>query len=313
MIEEHDRKEDTSETAQQRLSRRRLIKRSGAVVAAGGAGAVIAGCTPDESKSPSLPVGAESSPISLATPVASEERPPEPLAYFRPKEAAIIDAMTARIMPGDPDDPGAREAGVLFYIDRLLASGDGFAEPTYRQPPFASTYSGDEPPDNGVPSGFSTIWVHEDEIDRYGFQSMLTPRESYRAGIAALDRFAQSEYGSGFADLSEEDQNEIIQALVDDEAEGFDEPSAADFFAMVRQHTLEGMFADPRYGGNRGLVGWRMLDYPGAQRAYTPRDMKTEGHRRPPQALDDLPHFAPGRHDDHENVLLPVSGSEKER
>jgi gluconate 2-dehydrogenase gamma chain len=46
--------------------------------------------------------------------------------FFTPAEATEIDALTARIIPTD-DTPGAREAGVLYFIDRALvtfANGD---------------------------------------------------------------------------------------------------------------------------------------------------------------------------------------------
>src|ERR1700736_3509413 len=46
--------------------------------------------------------------------------------FFSPAEATEIDALSARIIPTD-DTPGAREAGVLYFIDRALvtfASGD---------------------------------------------------------------------------------------------------------------------------------------------------------------------------------------------
>jgi gluconate 2-dehydrogenase gamma chain len=46
--------------------------------------------------------------------------------FFTPAEATEIDALSARIIPTD-DTPGAREAGVLYFIDRALvtfANGD---------------------------------------------------------------------------------------------------------------------------------------------------------------------------------------------
>lgn len=33
----------------------------------------------------------------------------------------MVEVIAARIRPGTPDDPGAREAGVVYYIDRELA------------------------------------------------------------------------------------------------------------------------------------------------------------------------------------------------
>jgi gluconate 2-dehydrogenase gamma chain len=43
---------------------------------------------------------------------------------------------------------------------------------------------------------------------------------------------------------------------------------SADFFETVRCHVLEGVFGEPQYGGNRGLVGWRLVGFPGQQFGY---------------------------------------------
>lgn len=78
------------------------------------------------------------------------EPPPPPdlecaTGFFTPHEARTVDALVGRILPGDPDDPGAREAGVVNYIDCLLAVG-GFAEPVYMQPPFPAPRDEDDEP-----------------------------------------------------------------------------------------------------------------------------------------------------------------------
>jgi gluconate 2-dehydrogenase gamma chain len=303
------------------VSRRGFLKLSGAALLAGVAGGQDAPPTSSEPLHAPHHPPASPYPVSPSTPVVQQfpgephsEVPyappsppsPETLRFFTVAEARAVEALTARILPGDPDDPGAREAGVVTYIDFLLSQAHGFAEPVYREPPFAETYAGDEPPENGDPR---VIWVPEDELERYGFQSPLTPREAYRAGLAALERFAQAEHGASFADLEEAQQDAILEALEDDEAEGFTAPSAAEFFGMVHCHTVEGMFADPAYGGNRELVGWRLLDYPGAQRAYTAQDMLTNGHNRIPRSLHDLAHVHPGE-PANRFVRLPVVGSD---
>ena len=41
--------------------------------------------------------------------------------FFFYQEVIALDALVARIVPGDASDPGAREAGVVTYIDRALA------------------------------------------------------------------------------------------------------------------------------------------------------------------------------------------------
>lgn len=43
------------------------------------------------------------------------------LLTLRPREAATVEAIGARIWPGGPSEPGAREAGTVQYIDRALA------------------------------------------------------------------------------------------------------------------------------------------------------------------------------------------------
>ncbi len=46
------------------------------------------------------------------------------LVHFTPAQAAQVDAISARILPSD-DTPGAREAGVVYFIDQSLT---GFAK-----------------------------------------------------------------------------------------------------------------------------------------------------------------------------------------
>ncbi len=45
---------------------------------------------------------------------------PGALAFLKPEEAAVVDAIAAQIIPTD-STPGAREAGVVIFIDRALA------------------------------------------------------------------------------------------------------------------------------------------------------------------------------------------------
>src|SRR5216683_7291355 len=58
-------------------------------------------------------------------------RPPK-LEFFTPEQATEIDAITARIIPTD-EMPGAREAGVLYFIDRGLATFSADDQKTYRE------------------------------------------------------------------------------------------------------------------------------------------------------------------------------------
>jgi gluconate 2-dehydrogenase gamma chain len=153
------------------------------------------------------------------------------------------------------------------------------------------------------------ITVNEEELERYGYQASFTAREAYRTAIAAIEVHARQEYGSAFVDLDDEQQDEVVEALEDGEIEIFDhEPSTEQFFEMLLRHTAEGTFGDPMYGGNRRMMGWEMLGYPGAQREYSPREM-LEGTDRPSQSLAHLTPQHPG-HETHPGAALPVAGSE---
>lgn len=235
-----------------------------------------------------------------------------PLRFFTPHEAVTVEAFAARLLPGTPADPGAREAGVIYYIDNLMAFQDGFAESVYREPPYAESYEGATPPQRA--DKHQVIWVPADEIERYGYQSMYTPRDVLRMGVSGLDRFANTEYEADFIELTEEQQDQLIQLMVDGEATGFEPLSGESFFHALRRYTNEGMFSDPVYGGNRNMVGWALIGYPGAQRAYTVNDVVTEGQAaaRPRWSIADMPHFHPGE-PVGPNTVLPVTGSEERR
>jgi hypothetical protein len=39
---------------------------------------------------------------------------------------------------------------------------------------------------------------------------------------------------------------------------------------------MEGMFADPVYGGNKNYAGWRLVEFPGAQEQFTAKDLASK-------------------------------------
>ena len=82
--------------------------------------------------------------------------------------------------------------------------------------------------------------------------------------------------------------DQIVGTLEDGSASGFSTVKADAFFKMVRTDIIEGMFGDPAYGGNRNKAGWRLINYPGAQRGYTVEDMHTETSNREPQSLAEM-------------------------
>src|SRR5262249_62324985 len=83
-----------------------------------------------------------------------------------------------------------------------------------------------------------------------------------RRGLASLDAYCHKAYKEPFRLLSAAQQDEVIAALEQGKASEFSWPSAAAFFNTVRTHTMEGMFADPIYGGNKDFSGWRLVGFP---------------------------------------------------
>jgi gluconate 2-dehydrogenase gamma chain len=105
---------------------------------------------------------------------------------------------------------------------------------------------------------------------------------AYRRGLAELERHCRDEARASFADLEADRQDALLSEL-DEIAAGLEagEDPATDprrlvmarLYAMVRQHTFEGLFGDPAYGGNRDGVGWRLVGFPGAQWGYSAPQM----------------------------------------
>lgn len=101
-------------------------------------------------------------------------------------------------------------------------------------------------------------------------------QDFYRRGLASLDAHCRGAYKESFIHLTPEKQDEVITALEAGNATGFSWPSAREFFSILRTHTMEGMFADPLYGGNRNFAGWRLVGFPGAQAIFSPTDLKSK-------------------------------------
>jgi gluconate 2-dehydrogenase gamma chain len=98
----------------------------------------------------------------------------------------------------------------------------------------------------------------------------------YRRGCAALEAHCQQAHKKPFAQLTAAQQDEVITAIEQGKAPSFTWPSAQAFFNTLRTHTIEGMFADPVYGGNQDFAGWKLVGFPGAQPAFTEADMKSK-------------------------------------
>ena len=110
-------------------------------------------------------------------------------------------------------------------------------------------------------------------IDRALGGALATSRPAYTSGLAALDRYAKSSRGKAFTELSATDQDSVLIDVETGAATGFT-GSSAQFFALVLNHTHQGTFGDPYYGGNANFIGWDLIGYPGVRTMVTAADQQ---------------------------------------
>jgi hypothetical protein len=186
------------------------------------------------------------------------------LRFFSGHQAAVVEDATARIAPGPADDPaevghpGAREAGVVYYIDGMLgalatieaggaASGQGGAS---GGAPVPAVFAGG-PWSNRHTSGpdLMASFIALDPVSSIAWRERLAGwQRQYVSGIAALDSHA----GGDFTKAAPVEQDKILASS-----------AVSTFLSLLFEHTIEGLYSNPEYGGNRGLAGWQDISYPG--------------------------------------------------
>ena len=160
-------------------------------------------------------------------------------AFLNPEEGAFVEALVDHMVPADELTPKGTDLGLNIFIDRSLAGGWGKGERLYMQGPWKP----------GVPS--------------QGYQLPLTPAELYRTGITAANAHCVKTYQKSFDKLSAAQREEFLLALQGGKVTFENGPPARVFFTTVYQTVMEGMFADPMYGGNKNQAGWKMIGFPG--------------------------------------------------
>ncbi|HVT65818.1 MAG TPA: gluconate 2-dehydrogenase subunit 3 family protein [Mycobacteriales bacterium] len=184
--------------------------------------------------------------------------------FFTPHEAAVVKAAAARLVPGPDDDPteklydspGATEAGVVYYIDHMLAAFSFRVPKIFAGGPWSDRHGG-----------------HEDHMKHF---VPLAPRQrvawkkriaqlqkAYRKAVKQLDAAA----GGSFATAPASKQDQVLTDL-------------GDVRDLIFGHTIEGMYSVPEYGGNRAGNGWKGIYWPGdaMPRGYTANEVeKSDG------------------------------------
>lgn len=252
-----------NEKGSKNYSRRDFLKTSGIATGALIGGGIIGGLIganagQDGATSTSTPPNAPPNQGGSETGSAGGLRG---LQFFKNNaEFEILAQATERIFPEDDLGPGAIALGVPYFIDGQLAGAYGENSKEYMQPPFFP--------------GEST----------QGYQSRLRRNEMFRQGMEIMQREAQSRFNADFVDLEGEQMDEILTAFQEDEIQ-MKGVSSLFFFRLLRQATLEGAYADPIYGGNQNMEGWRMKNFPGHQAAYINEIESEEFVEIEPQSL----------------------------
>ena len=232
-------------------SRRKFLKNSGIAVGGIAVGGVLGGL-----------LGGNGEPAQQAstTPVAPVENFNQALMFFTPEQLEIVDAATERIFPKNDKGPGAKELLVVYYIDHQLAGAWGTGATEYTSGPFFP----------GAPT--------------QGYQGRLNRQQIFRIGLKGMQDYSQKTYQKNFANLEVEEQDAVLTEFAEGNVK-LGGITSSHFFGELRGATLEGAYSDPLYGGNAGMEGWKMKNFPGHQMSYM--DIIEEEYTEiPPLALN---------------------------
>jgi gluconate 2-dehydrogenase gamma chain len=186
--------------------------------------------------------------------------------FLNPDEAAFVEALVDHMIPADELTPKGTDLGLNIFIDRALAGSWGKGDRLYMQGPWKQ----------GTPS--------------QGYQLPLTPADLYHAGIAATNRYCVKTYGKAFDQISADQRQEVLVGLNAGKVSFDDGLAARVFFTTVYQNVMEGMFADPIYGGNKNKAGWKMIGFPGVIQVHAQNIVNYKNKKFPgePTSIADM-------------------------
>lgn len=225
------------------MSEKRHLDRRTFVRLAGAAGATaVAGCSESETDADDTDSTLERTTPEETTPDEADEPAYE---FFSSEQAKTAAVLTDRLLPSGEDRQSGSELGVVRYIDRAL-----------RREPFYET-------------------AHNDQR----FQ------DAYTSGFEQLDATAEELFDTPARNLTDEQLDELITAVFDRSAPGWEDIPTANavsmtipedaFLTIFRDHAVEGYYAQPKYGGNVELDGWKQAGYFGPfLEGYHPDELK---------------------------------------
>ena len=250
MTEEH---EDVSQ------SRRKFLKNTG--VFAGGVvgGSVLGGLLTNQF----MPTKEQTKGTEAGKPLQHAR-----VFFSRQKDFDVLSAATECIFPEDDLGPGAIGLGVPYFIDKQLASSWGTNAKEYMRDPFWQNQQTEDYQKKDTrqdKSGPNVETKAPTPTPRY--QTRLNRGDVFLQGVKQIENASKDRFDESFVKLDEEQQVEILQAFENNEVD-MKGIAAVTFFNLLLQLTLEGAYADPVYGGNKDMMGWKMKEYPGPRMSY---------------------------------------------
>jgi hypothetical protein len=184
----------------------------------------------------------------------------EPWRFFDAHQAAVVEAATARLIPGPTDDlleldhAGARECNVVGFIDAFLGAFTADPPTIYAGGPFSNR--------GGASTNDMAEFVPLSPIqEKYWRQAVTDLQATYRQGVQSLDAAA----GGDFTKAIGLQQDLILTA------------DGSGFRDVLFDHAIQGWLSAPEYGGNADQKGWTQIDFPGdtSPRGFTAQEVST--------------------------------------
>jgi gluconate 2-dehydrogenase gamma chain len=183
-----------------------------------------------------------------------------------------LESIVGTLIPTDSNGPGAKEAGVIYFIDRQLASDYGKNANMYNKGPFVMPGLKGPITVDGIT--YTAGSVNSAPYANTHYQYGMLVRDFWRYGLEAFEAYCNSAYGGNFESLSASNQAQALADLANNKPTSFNNILPADFFQEVFFMTWAGFLMDPLYGGNQGMVGWQLTGFNGVNMG----DFYGEGH-----------------------------------
>ncbi len=171
-----------------------------------------------------------------------------------PGQRTLVESIAETMVPTDSNGGGAKEAGVIYFIDRQLAGSYGKNGNMYLQGPWILPNQTGSIVVDGITYPGGTISPRIQAGSNY--QYPFTLKEYWARGLAYLQEYANSAYSGNFETLTLTQRTQILQDLFDNKPTNFKGPYPEEFANELHDMVTAGYFTDPLYGGNQGMASW---------------------------------------------------------